>query len=532
MIINETHSSKVAIIGSGPSGLTAAIYTSRASLDTTVFMGMQPGGQLTTTTEIENFPGFVDGIDGGQLMENMQNQAERFGAKMIRDEVRNLNVEYSPIKILFATHNPSKVERLRQFVSVPKVEIITTAELLLKKDQNLDAVNGSELIVDENGDNEIENAKIKAVAFYKAFGTPCMSLDTGLYFEGVTDDEQPKQSVQGKAKVEFHDDPETKYDKMVKYYTELATKYGGSLNGYFLDVYGIWNGKDFDYVSAKRPIIMTNKVNQKDVHFPITSLYTVNGIYHHDMNEQQMTDYLQPSMTAVSKLLTRFVQNNSKPKFVLELPGETQEFDAVIIASGASAKYIGIPGEMKYVGKGYHSCATCDGFFYRNKEIIIVGGGDSAMEEANFLTKFAKVNLVHRSDKYRASKIMLDRAKANPKINFIEFKQIVEFIGEEKVEGVVMEDTRTRERTNMKIDGVFVAIGHIPNTTFVKEKLPTTDSGYLSKPNIFSKYQNMSKIPGIFVAGDVEDQVYRQAITAAGEGCKAAIDCERWVEEN
>jgi thioredoxin reductase (NADPH) len=523
---------KIAIIGSGPSGLTSAIYTSRANLDTTVFMGLQPGGQLTTTTEIENFPGFVDGIDGGQLMENMQKQAERFGVKMIRDEVRNLQVEYSHVQVLFATHNPSKVERLKQYVTVPNVEIITTAELLLKKDHNLTTVNGSELIVEENGTDEIENAKIKAIAFYNAFNFAAMSLDTGLYFEGVADHEQPKQSVQGKAGVELHDESEVKYDKMIKHYSELATKYGGTLNGYFVDVYGIWNGKTFDYVSAKRPIVMTNKVNQKDIHFPIASLYTVNGIYHHDLNEEQMVDYLQPSMSAVAELLTRFVQNNSKPKFLLELPGETQTFDAVIIASGASAKYIGIPGEEKYVGKGYHSCATCDGFFYRNKEIIIVGGGDSAMEEANFLTKFAKVNLVHRSDKYRASKIMLDRAKANPKINFIEFKQIVAFLGDEKVEGVILEDTITKVRSEMKIDGVFVAIGHIPNTAFVKEKLPTTDSGYLSKPNLMSKFQNMSKIPGIFVAGDVEDQVYRQAITAAGEGCKAAIDCERWIEEN
>jgi thioredoxin reductase (NADPH) len=529
--MNETHNPKVAIIGSGPSGLTAAIYASRASLDTTVFMGMQPGGQLTTTTEIENFPGFIDGIDGGQLMENMQKQAERFGAKMIRDEVRNLEVEYPKTQILFATHNPSKVERLKQYVSVPNVEIITTAELLLKHDHDLTNVNGAELVVDENGADEAENAKIKAMAFYKAFQVPSLSLDTGLYFEGVLDSEQPKQSVQGKAGVNLHDEAEVKYEKMIKYYTELATKYGGQLKGYFVDVYGIWNGKDFDYIRAERPILLTNKVNKKDVHFPIASLYTVNGIYHHDLSEEQMVDYLQPSMSAVAELLTQYSQNNSKPKFVLELPGETQTFDSVIIASGASAKYIGIPGEEKFVGKGYHSCATCDGFFYRNKEIIIVGGGDSAMEEANFLTKFAKVNLIHRSDKYRASKIMLDRAQANPKINFIEFKQIVAFLGDEKVEGVVLEDTITKERSEMKIDGVFVAIGHIPNTAFVKAKLPTTDSGYLSKPNLMTKYQNMSKIPGIFVAGDVEDQVYRQAITAAGEGCKAAIDCERWVEE-
>jgi thioredoxin reductase len=518
--MSHTTTPKIAIIGSGPSGLTAAIYTSRASLDTTVYMGLQPGGQLTTTTEIENFPGFVDGINGSQLMENMQKQSERFGAKLVRDEVKNLEVEYSPSQVIFATHNPSKVERVKNYINLPGLEITNPTKVLE---------------VPETGDNELQNAGLKAKAYWDEFQIPAFALDTGLYFEGVTEEEQPRQNVQGIAGVLESDDDETRYTKMIDWYSSLAKKYittdKPTLSGYWLDVYVLYDGANYMYKGAKRPIELTPEVHSKDVHFPVASLYKVGDKFYHDLTEEEKTDYMFPSMQALAVVLRDYQANNSIPKFFLEVAGQQQEYDAVVIASGASAKYIGIPGEEKYVGKGYHSCATCDGFFYRNKEIIIVGGGDSAMEEANFLTKFAKVNLVHRSDNYRASKIMLDRARANPKINFIEFKQIVEFIGDEKVTGVILEDTKTKERTEMPIDGVFVAIGHIPNTSFVKEKLETTETGYLSKPLTHPKFQNMSRIPGLFVAGDVEDQIYRQAITAAGEGCKAAIDCERWLEE-
>jgi thioredoxin reductase (NADPH) len=303
-------SHKIAIIGSGPAGLTAAIYTSRANIDTTIFLGIQPGGQLTTTTEIENFPGFVDGIQGPELMENMQKQAERFGAKSLLETVRGLS---------------------------------------------------------------------------------------------------------------------------------------------------------FDIPNHK---------------------YTLT----HDSGEST--------------------------------------FDAVIIASGASARYLGLPDEEKYVGRGYHSCATCDGFFYRNKEIIVVGGGDSAMEEANFLTKFAsKVYLIHRSEHFRASKIMLDRAKANPKIEFVMDTVITSLNGEDKLTSVDLQNRVTSETKNMPIDGVFVAIGHIPNTDFVKGQLSMDEAGYL-----IPQHRTMSEIEGIFIAGDVEDTVYRQAITAAGDGCRAAMDCEKWLE--
>jgi thioredoxin reductase (NADPH) len=304
---------KIAIIGSGPSGLTAAIYTARASLETKVFTGIQPGGQLTTTTEIENFPGFIDGIMGPDLMENMQKQAERFGAKVEFAQVENI------------TLNPE--------------------------------------------------------------------------------------------------------------------------------------GK----------------------------------------------------------------------RFTVTTDGGSEEFDAVIVTSGASAKYLGLPGEEAWVGKGYHSCATCDGFFYRGKEIAVVGGGDSAMEEASFLTKFAsKVYLIHRSEAFRASKIMIDRAQANEKIEFVLNTSISEFIiKDDKFAGVVLSNTKDGSTKNLPLDGVFVAIGHIPNSQFAKGLLSMDDVGYL-RP----KTRTMSELEGIFIAGDVEDQVYRQAITAAGQGCKAAMDAEKWLEGN
>ncbi len=317
---------KVAIIGSGPSGLTAGIYTSRAQLDTTIYLGMQPGGQLTTTTEIENFPGAWNsetkqGMMGPDLMQLIQKQAEHFGAKTRLEEVK-------------------------------KIESI--------------------------GSNK----------------------------------------------------------------------------------------------------------------FQVTS------------------------------------------------SSGQETYDAVIIASGASARYLGLEGEEKFVGKGYHSCATCDGFFYRDKEIAVVGGGDSAMEEANFLTKFAKkVYLIHRRDEFKASKIMLERAKKNPKIEIMTFKKIIQFVGEEKIDYVILEDIKTGKKSELQVEGVFVAIGHIPNSGFIGNLLDKDKAGYLipqwkvSPEYRVSKYDTATKIPGVFVAGDIEDTTYRQAITAAGDGCRAAMDTEKWLEE-
>lgn len=297
---------KIAIVGSGPAGYTAAIYASRGQIDTTLYEGMQPGGQLTTTTIIENFPGFENGIDGNELMVTMKKQAERFG---------------------------------------------TTVK---------------------------ENAIID--------------------------------------------------------------------------------------ISGSGP-------------------------------------------------------------FTVQTADESARYDAIIIATGARARWLGLPGEEAYIGKGYSSCATCDGFFFKNKTVIVIGGGDSAMEEAIHLTHFAeKVYIAHRRDEFRASIIMQERVKQNPKIDILWNTVISEFHGNGKLESVTLKNTKDNAISEMNIDGVFVAIGHIPNTDFAKGFLKLDEEGYIA-----TQTGSATSVPGIFAAGDVIDHTYRQAITAAGSGCKAAIDCERWL---
>jgi thioredoxin reductase (NADPH) len=303
---------QVVIIGSGPAGCTAALYLSRANIKVIVLEGMQPGGQLTITTEVENYPGFPQGILGPTLMELMRKQAERFGA-------------------VFSALEPVETVRL--------------------------------------------------------LGHP---------FEVQTD----------------------------------------------------------------------SKV------------------------------YVAP---------------------------------AVIVASGASAKQIGLPSEKELMGFGVSSCATCDGFFFKGKEIVVVGGGDSAMEEATFLTKFAtKVTVVHRREELRASKIMQDRAHANPKIDFIFDTTVDEVIGtkENGVTSLKLRNLRTNATTDFATQGLFVAIGHTPNTQPYVGQLDLDQAGYICLPHPHSTVTN---IQGVFACGDVVDHIYRQAITAAGSGCMAALDCERWL---
>ncbi len=303
----------VIIMGSGPAGYTAAIYAARAELKPLIIEGMQPGGQLTITTEVENFPGFPEGIMGPQLMDNMRQQAEKFGTEM--------------------------------------------------------------------------------------------------KFAMVTD-------------VDF----------------------------------------------SQRP-------------FKITA------------------------------------------------DAETYTCDAFIIASGASARLLGLESEKKLMGHGVSACATCDGFFYRDKEIIVVGGGDSAVEEADYLTKFAsKVTIVHRRDELRASKIMRERASANPKIEFMWNKTIKEILGtpEAGVQGVLLKDTKTGELSEFKTEGVFLAIGHDPNTKIFRDKgIELDDTGYI----ITEKGSTRTSIEGVFACGDVQDTIYQQAITAAGSGCMAALDVEKYLSE-
>jgi thioredoxin reductase (NADPH) len=301
----------VVILGSGPAGYTAALYTARANLKPLLISGYQPGGQLTITSEVENFPGFPTGIQGPELMEHMKAQVDRFGTEIVQAEVKSV---------------------------------------------------------------------------------------------------------------------------------------------------------DF----TKRPFVI-----------------------HTDLH-----DHLAHS---------------------------------VIIATGASARLLGIPSEQKLMGFGVSACATCDGFFFKGKRVIVVGGGDTALEEANYLTRFCtEVVIVHRRDQLRGSKIMQERSLANPRISFVWNAEIAEVLGveENKVRGVKLRDTKTGAVTEMAIDGVFVAIGHQPNTGFLKGSLPMDDKGYV----LVTPGTSKTSIPGVFAAGDVADSVYRQAVTAAGTGCMAAIDCERWLE--
>ncbi len=314
----DKHSVDVAIIGSGPAGFTAAIYAARAGLNVAVFEGLQPGGQLTITTEVENYPGFEHGIMGPDMMNVFRNQAQRFGARSVYEKIESLDATARPFK----------------------------------------------LVSDRN------------------------------------------------------------------------------------------------------------------------TTYTAK---------------------------------------------------AVIVATGASARLLGTKGEQEYMGYGVSACATCDGFFYRNLHVIVVGGGDTAMEEANYLTRFAEtVTIVHRRDEFRASKIMLERAKANPKVRFMTNTVIDEYLGEtmangvKKLTSVRLKNTVNSEETTIPIDGVFVAIGHEPNTQLFKGILELDDHGYI-QTKAKSSYTN---VDGLFACGDAQDSVYRQAITAAGSGCVAAIDAERWLEAN
>jgi len=219
----------------------------------------------------------------------------------------------------------------------------------------------------------------------------------------------------------------------------------------------------------------------------------------------------------------------SKRPFKIIAGKDTYEAQALIVAAGASARLLGLEGEKELIGHGVSTCATCDGYFFRGKPIAVVGGGDSAMEEANFLSRYAsKVHLIHRRNDFRASKIMIDRARANEKVEFVTPFTVEEILAPKgHVEGVSLRNQQNKESREIPLAGVFVAIGHDPNTIVFKGKLEMDSNGYL-----LSKHGSLTAVPGVFIAGDVQDHRYRQAVTAAGSGCMAAIDAEKFLEEH
>ena len=249
------------------------------------------------------------------------------------------------------------------------------------------------------------------------------------------------------------------------------------------------------------------------------------------MGPELMIKFRDQAMRFGAEFLTEKVTavDFSERPFKLSVRDRHFTADAVIVSTGAQSLMLGLEAESRLLGYGLSTCATCDGFFFRNQEIAVAGGGDSAVEEATFLTKFAsKVTLIHRRDTLRASKIMQERAFNNPKIEFMWNSVVEDLVGDTKLEGAVVRNVLTDEVTTLPVTGLFVAIGHRPNTDLFKGVLDMEDNGYLiTKPGT-----SQTNVPGVFACGDVQDFTYRQGVTAAGSGCMAAIDCERWLESN
>jgi thioredoxin reductase (NADPH) len=245
-----------------------------------------------------------------------------------------------------------------------------------------------------------------------------------------------------------------------------------------------------------------------------------------DLMERMQKQVQRLGVSIINEYVTK-VDLSRRPFYVETSEGVSASAQSLIIATGANAKWLGIPSEKLLMGHGVSACATCDGFFFKGKNVVVVGGGDTAMEEANFLTKFASsVTVVHRRDTLRASKIMVDRARKNPKISWIWDSAIEEVTGSGHVEGVKLKNLKTGAVTPLKCEGVFVAIGHTPTTGFLNGQLKTNENGY-----IVTDDRTRTSVEGVFAAGDVMDDRYRQAVTAAGNGCKAALEAERWLAD-
>ena len=249
------------------------------------------------------------------------------------------------------------------------------------------------------------------------------------------------------------------------------------------------------------------------------------------MGPELMTQFRSQAARFGAEFVTRKVTRvdfSARP-FQIWVGEDQYQAQTVIVSTGAQSLMLGLPNEQRLLGHGLSTCATCDGFFFRDQEIAVVGGGDSAVEEATFLTRFAsKVYLIHRRDELRASKIMRDRAFANPKLEILWNSQVVEIEGDKKLSGVILEDTVNHIRESLSLQGLFIAIGHRPNTDLFQDQLELKENGYLVTEPDTSK----TKVAGVFACGDVQDDYYRQAVTAAGSGCMAAIDAERWLEEH
>ncbi|HEY2773767.1 MAG TPA: thioredoxin-disulfide reductase [Candidatus Binatia bacterium] len=250
------------------------------------------------------------------------------------------------------------------------------------------------------------------------------------------------------------------------------------------------------------------------------------------MGPEMMVQFREQAARFGTKFATGDIESVdfSKSPFTLKSADHAFTCDALIVSTGATARLLGLPSEQTLMGHGVSACATCDGFFFRGKKVLVVGGGDSAMEEAGFLTKFASsVTIVHRREEFRASKIMLDRAHANPKIDFLLDHTIDEILGEAAAGGVTgarLRNTKTGATSTVACDGVFMAIGHVPNTKIFERKIELDDKGYI----VTRAGSTYTSVDGVFACGDVQDSIYRQAVTAAGSGCMAAIDAERWLE--